>query len=741
MPPRTNKKQPRRPAAAPSTPESTPLAGPVVSDEASPVQRAIEQAAEPWWRSAWIPIVAAFLLFARTLSFGLVYDDALYITENPGVQTTLGIIENFWSTFPRHRPDYGQYRPITAISFTLEYAASGLEPSAFRTDKLWPKPLLFHLTNVSLHVVVTWLVYLLALRVESAFSLRRVGLLAPVAALLFAVHPVHTEVVSNATGRSELFAALFYVAALLAWDDWLLFTGRCSMAPSPEAHRLRYGAMARCLALFLAAMCGKESAITFPLVAGWWLLMRRDVIAPGKSMEGWLRAAWSALAPVGAAALAYMCVRLWVVKEVGMVKEWQFFERNRDIARAPVMAFLPLFYLKLLAIPVEYYPNYYTPLNFLGLRVSSLTSMASIWPVTGLLVWIGVGGAMIVGTIKRSAWAVGIGLTVLPLLVSLHFLPFGDFAADRFCYLPSVGFCILLGVGIERLAMTKGAEIARGIAAVIVVMFVLSTIAHQGIWKDPWSFVAGMMTRPNNPRALSAGAFQHLETAMGLSVAVRKLPKTPEGDAAAADIKQRISEQATKALEYLVPLTRDHPTFDLGSTMIAQASTMVNPPRLEEARGYLQRLLDERFSDVSHVAEFLYRQLAELEGAEKHWPEAKRLLEHAFRFRFKPGSEDENKAMKLYAEANAQLGQEAARRGAFKEAIPLLIAAVNAQPTNSLIRATLAEAYERDGDWNAAAGQWNQLLILRPNDPDITARLAKAKQRAAEVAASTAPKP
>ena len=81
------------------------------------------------------------------------------------------------------------YRPLTVLTFRLNYALSGLDPAAF------------HITNVLLHAVTCVLFFLLANKyfhdVRASF----------VAALVFAVHSVHTEAVCSTVHHHRLFIA------------------------------------------------------------------------------------------------------------------------------------------------------------------------------------------------------------------------------------------------------------------------------------------------------------------------------------------------------------------------------------------------------------------------------------------------------------------------------------------------------------------------------------------------------
>src|SRR5262249_17498881 len=119
----------------------------------------------------------------------------------------------------------GIYRPLTISTFSFEYAIW----------KVWAPG--YRLTNLLLHAVNGWLVFLLAR-----------GLLgSPTAALasavVYVIHPVQTEAVVSIVGRSELLAAGLFFAGWFAFRN-----GRTWLSA---------------IAFFLATLA-KESAITFP---------------------------------------------------------------------------------------------------------------------------------------------------------------------------------------------------------------------------------------------------------------------------------------------------------------------------------------------------------------------------------------------------------------------------------------------------------------------------------------------
>src|SRR5438094_1907102 len=136
-------------------------------------------------------VVAAVLPYLDSLQGAFVFDDFGLVTQNPYAAPAMPLLA--W--FTRPSTSGSLYRPLTMVSYGLNALLS-------------PNPLSYHLMNVALH----------ALAALAAFSLARSLLrstpAAGVAALLFAVHPVHTEPVANIAGRAEVLAGLFSLLAL-----------------------------------------------------------------------------------------------------------------------------------------------------------------------------------------------------------------------------------------------------------------------------------------------------------------------------------------------------------------------------------------------------------------------------------------------------------------------------------------------------------------------------------------------
>src|SRR5467141_4843209 len=127
------------------------------------------------------------LVYSNTLLNEFTMDDGLYVANNP--QVTAPSVRALFT--PNKISNV--FRPVTFATLAFNEAVNG------------GKPFGFHLFILMLHAAVTWLLYLLLLAfLRTSPHAKTVAL---VAALLFAVHPIHTEAVASVVGPAELLAA------------------------------------------------------------------------------------------------------------------------------------------------------------------------------------------------------------------------------------------------------------------------------------------------------------------------------------------------------------------------------------------------------------------------------------------------------------------------------------------------------------------------------------------------------
>uniref|UniRef100_A0A8C5G505 Protein O-mannosyl-transferase TMTC3 n=1 Tax=Gouania willdenowi TaxID=441366 RepID=A0A8C5G505_GOUWI len=172
----------------------------------------------------------------NSLSCGFVFDDVSAILDNKDLRPSTSLHNlfrnDFWGTPMAEERSHKSYRPLTVLTFRLNYLFSELRAASY------------HLLNVVLHAVVC----VLFLRVCRLFLDKTYSL---VAALLFAVHPIHTEAVTGVVGRAELLSSIFLLAAFLAYTK-----------STSSNHSIVWPPIALTVVLVAVATLCKEQGIT-----------------------------------------------------------------------------------------------------------------------------------------------------------------------------------------------------------------------------------------------------------------------------------------------------------------------------------------------------------------------------------------------------------------------------------------------------------------------------------------------
>ncbi|MFO0984725.1 MAG: hypothetical protein U1E76_23875 [Planctomycetota bacterium] len=384
---------------------------------------------QPWLLALCVAAASA-LAYANAGEGEFLYDDLPYIRNNP-VVVAGNVSLAFTQPLPPDQPQLALFRPLTVASWALQARWCGF-------DARW-----FHAVNVLLHAMVAALVVGLGL----ALGLAPGGVL--VAGLLFAVHPAHVESVAWITGRSELLATLFLLCALLAW-----LRGR-----SPRA---RLGAMLACLA---AALLSKETAFTFPLLL---------LIVAGAAAQRGLRPTVALLGSLGL---------------IGLVALWRIAVLGRFSPDAHLAPFVNAPILERTLIPLDLLARYVALMAWpAGLRVFYHRTEFGV-PGVGHLLLLALLAATIVIALRRDRrLALLLLWFVAALLPVLNIVPIQETFAERFTYLPSIGWCLFLGQAIAHLGRLERARLGSLASAVLipaaaVLLLLTLTIQRNRDWR------------------------------------------------------------------------------------------------------------------------------------------------------------------------------------------------------------------------------------------------------------------
>jgi protein O-mannosyl-transferase len=432
---------------------------------------------EPWVVVSLIVLVT-FLAYSNTLWFKFVYDDRGQILANVQVHAWRYVphyfFERVWSfAYPGIHGNY--YRPIFLLFLLLNYKIFG------------PYAAGWHLASVAAHAGVTSLVYVLARRLTGDY--RR----ALIAALIFGVNPVHIESVAWISGVTDPLLALFLLPAFLCYLS------------SRERTEHRQAWLAASLALYGLAMLSKETALILPIIVFVFEWFWRD--APGAS---WLRSAFEGVrcatarvVPFVLLTLVYLAVRWHVLQGLGHTMVPLGF--STIIFTWPQ---LMLFYLRHLVWPFGLSVFYDVPYVRTPGLVSFFLPVAGLAGVAFLAVvwvrWLGEQSAKD-GRLAIFCFA-WILIPFIPLL-DLSVLPVGEIAHDRYLYLPSIGFSILIAMTVCRMRI-GGLRIVGlpALQAAVVLLLALglgtSTALQDRYWaNDTDLYTRGVECTPQNKLA------------------------------------------------------------------------------------------------------------------------------------------------------------------------------------------------------------------------------------------------
>lgn len=411
-----------------------------------------------------IIMLVSFGVSFNSLFNGFVYDDTIQVLQNNWLLSSKYIPDIFSSDAWRFQrgPGSNYYRPLMHVIYMLAYHIFGLKP--------WG----FHLVNVLLHSANSVLVFLLASRFLRGFSsaheggrdvpLLPGGFLGPpfIAAILFAVHPVHTEAVAWVASLPEVSFAFFSLLSLYFF-----------VRSANEASLFKKDYLLSLLFFFFAALC-KETALVLPV-----LLLFLDHLF--KNERGGVFRRGKRYVPYFMISGVYFIMRLHALGAFAPVV------RHRELSLYHYLInVFPLFmtYIEKLFLPTDLNAFYvFHP-------ITSIFAMRGILAFFFTLAFV-----ILTLTAMRKNKTVFFSLLFMavPLLPVLYIPALGENTfAERYLYFPSVGFVLLLALVLSkaRIHNPKLSNILTAIYCVMIVVYSAGTISRNTVWSDEYTLWA-----------------------------------------------------------------------------------------------------------------------------------------------------------------------------------------------------------------------------------------------------------
>ena len=540
-------------------------------------------------------VCIAFLLYANTLNHEYTQDDAIVIYDNmfttKGVSGFSGILTNdtFYGFFKEEGKaklvSGGRYRPLTLLMFALEWQIFG------------NNPFIGHLFNLLYFALLVLILYeLLALLFKQKMDVQKRYLLSFIAALIFAVHPIHTEVIANIKGRDEIISLLF---SLLTF--WFVLKA---------IDRNKIILMLPGMVFFLLGMLSKENAITFLAVIPLGVFLFRDIsIKKNLFLTSGLLIS----------AIVFLLIRTNVLgldfggKSLELMNNpFLKIEGSKYVdfsfqEKISTIIFTLGKYIQLLLFPHplthDYYPRQISIMSFSDWRVM-LSFMAYL-------------GMVIFGFVKMKKFPViafGIFFFIMTIsIVSNILFPIGTNMSERFIFMPSVGFALIAAWLLIQLK-EKRSWLFSFILITVITLFSAKTFTRNMVWKNDFTlFTTDVKTSGNSAKVLNAAG--------GSLVTEAIREQNP----------QKQEKMLREAVGYLKRAIEIHPNYKNAYLILGNAQFYLK--QYVDAIQSFERTLtiDPNFKDARNNLAICYREAGKYYGQEKNdIPNALLYLEKAY---------------------------------------------------------------------------------------------------------------
>ncbi len=403
----------------------------------------------------WAPFII-ILLTAIVYSKAIfnefsIFDDDFFIRTNPLVKdlSADGLRKILTSI------NSGKYQPLTTLSFAIEYRLLGFNP------------ILFHFTNILLHLIST----LLAFKFTERLSGNRIT--AIIVAFLFALHPMHVEEVAWASERKDMLYAVFYLWSLLVYLKY-----------RESGFKRKYYVTG--ILIFLASLLSKSEAITLPLV-----LVAIDLYN-GRTMKAGVLLEKIPYVVFSVIIFAISLVSKNTDGGLGEVSVASYGFVNRVFFFTSV----PAFYIAKLIAPVNlsamhYYPDmhgglipwfYYASLPFTAGIVWFFVKLPSFYKANRAFI--------------KQQVLFGISFLVLTIFVMPQLVFVGpSLTPERYTYIPYIGLFFIIGQCITAIAIPAKKKIVFLVLGAFGFTFMVLTFMRIGIWQNDEALLGDILDK------------------------------------------------------------------------------------------------------------------------------------------------------------------------------------------------------------------------------------------------------
>lgn len=397
----------------------------------------------------WIIVLAVIISFISIFPNEFVWDDEDLIVNWEAIRSYKNIPAAFIA--PTHPSYLDTYRPIRFVLATMTYSLFGENPTGY------------HATTLAIHLACTLLIFGIVKKLTNQPY-------APfLTSLLFGVHPVHTEAITWISSGLDMIGIVFLLLSLYIF-----------LKDAPK----QYGGTTSLIYAVLAYF-SLELTIIFPALLALILWTQHK------------HSSWHTFRPIipyGIGAITFLLLRQMFVPVHG---EFVYIDGN-ILLTIMTMSRAFLVYLIALISPMNLTVNHALgngissfmveisndfPHTLAAIRAQRLTDSSVIMTI---LILVGSTTTAVIARKNNSLITLAIGWTLLALLPVSNIIPIHTLMAERYLYLSSFGFCLLLSIAFGFIIRTKPYGKQLGIIAIssLIIWYMTLTIQRNMEWKS-----------------------------------------------------------------------------------------------------------------------------------------------------------------------------------------------------------------------------------------------------------------
>jgi tetratricopeptide (TPR) repeat protein len=625
-------------------------------------------------------VILGLLIYSNTTSVPFYLDDLPNIAQHPHIRLTKLDL--------RHITDVGlrKYasRPVAHMSFALNYYFNKNNVAGY------------HIVNIVIHILTGIFFYFflrLTLSISSVRSRHEpYESIALFAALVWLVHPVHTQSVTYVVQRMNSMAAMFYVMSFF-------FYVKGRLAKGNQKGWLWFSA---CAVAGILAVGSKEIAVTLPflvLLYEWYFFQDFST--------AWLKRRLPYV--IGALIIFGVLVFLYLGRNplevvLSGYRHWDFTLKERVLTEFRVV----IFYMSLLVFPSPSRLSLDHDFALSHTLIDPTTTLLSMVAIVGLI------GLAICVTRKDPLISFGCLWFFANLVIESSIIAL-DLVFEHRTYLPSMFFILIVVVLAYRYIQEK--RVVVGVLSAVIFLFCLWTYERNGVWKDPVTFWRDSADQSGNKgRSL-----------INLGLALAREGKLDEAIFYYTEALQMDPDNAPAHNNLGVALARKG-KFD--DAIFHYSEALRIRPRYPEARINLgnalagQDKLDEAIAQYSKALgyEEAHYNLGLALARQGNLGQA--IIHYSKALQMSPD----------YAEAHYHLGLALARQGKLDQAIVHYSKALQMRPDYAKAHNSLGLALAGQGKLDAAIGHFSKSIRIRRDYAEAHYNLGVASAQKGRVA-------